>query len=94
LTAGAIAGSSSSCKDRTGFDVLVGGAFSTAGASRAPRADNAGDEDVDNEEHPLNGAIITIALKGRASDERGTLQAQRLWKNFFFAILAVVRLKR
>jgi hypothetical protein len=94
LIAGATAGSSSSRKDETGFDVSAGGASSTAGASRAPRADNANDEDADDEEPPLNGAIITTALERRASDERGTLLTQCLWINFFFTILAVVRLKR
>jgi hypothetical protein len=94
LTTGVANGSSSSRKDRTDFDVLAGGASSTARASRAPRADDTGDDDADDEEPPLNGAIITTALQGRASDERDTLLTQRLWINFFFTILAVVRLKR
>jgi hypothetical protein len=94
LTAGTANGSSSSCKDRTGFDVPAGGASSTAGASRAPRADSAGDEDADDEEPLLDDAIIAIALEGRVSDERGTLRTQCLWMNFFFTILVVVRLKR
>jgi hypothetical protein len=94
LTAGAVARSSSSRKDETGFDVSAGGASSTAGASRAPRADNAVDEDADDKEPPLNSAVITIALERRASNERGTSRTQRLWINFFFTILAVVRLKR
>jgi hypothetical protein len=64
LTAGAAAGSSSSRKGGTGFDVLVGGTSSTARASRAPRADDAGDEDADDEEPPLDGAVITTALEG------------------------------
>jgi hypothetical protein len=38
--------------------------------------------------------ILTMVFEGRASDERGTLRMQRLWMNFFFTILAVVRLKR
>jgi hypothetical protein len=82
LTAGATTGSSSR-KDGTGFDVLVGGASSTARASRAPRADNAGDKDADDEEPPLDGAVIATTLEGRASHERGTLRTQRLWMNFF-----------
>jgi hypothetical protein len=93
LTAGAAARSSSARKDGTGFDVPVGGASSTTRASRAPRADDAGDEDADDEEPPLDGAIITTALEGQASDERGTLRTQRIWINFFFTISAMVRLK-
>jgi hypothetical protein len=94
LTTGAAVGSSSSHKDRTGLDVLAGGASSTIEASRAPRANNAGNEDADDEESPLDDAIITMVLEGQASDERGTLRTQRLRMNFFFTILAVVKLKR
>jgi hypothetical protein len=89
LTAGATAGSSSR-KDGTGLDVPAGGASFTTRASRAPRDDDTGDEDANDEQSPLNDAI----LEGRASDERGTLRMQRLWMNFFFTILAMVRLKR
>jgi hypothetical protein len=46
LTAGTTARSSSR-KNGTGFDVPTGGASSTAGASRAPRADDASDKDAD-----------------------------------------------
>jgi hypothetical protein len=42
----------------------------------------------------LDDAVIAIALEGRVSDERRTLRTQCLWMNFFFTILAVVRLKR
>jgi hypothetical protein len=94
LIAGATTGSSSSRKDGTGFDVPAGGASSTAEASRTPRANDVGDEYADDEELPLDGAVITTALEGRASDERGTLRTQRLWINFFFTIFIVVRLKR
>jgi hypothetical protein len=94
LTSGAAAGSSSSRKDGTGFDVPAGRASSTAGASQTPRANDTDDEDADDEEPPLDGAIITTALEGRVSDERGTLWMQRLWINFLFTILAMVRLKR
>jgi hypothetical protein len=94
LTTGAAAGSSSARKDRTSFDVPVGEASSTAGASRAPRVDDVGDEDADDEESSHDDAIITTAFEGRASDERSTLRTQRLWINFFFTILAMVRLKR
>jgi hypothetical protein len=94
LTAGAVAGSSSSRKDEIGFDVPAGGASSTAGASQTPRANDADDEDADDEEPSLDGAVITTALEGRASDEPGTLRTQRLWINFSFTILVVVRLKR
>jgi hypothetical protein len=73
LTAGAAAGSSFSHKDGTGFDVPAGGASSTVGPSRAPRADDADNEDADDEEPPLDGAVITTALEGRASDEHNTL---------------------
>jgi hypothetical protein len=72
LTVGAVAGSSS-YKDRTGFDVPAGGASSTTGASRAPRADSAGDEDANDEEPSLDDAVIATALEGRVSDERRTL---------------------
>jgi hypothetical protein len=72
----------------------MGGASSTAGASRAPRADNTSDEDADDEESSLDDAILTTVLEGRVSDEHGTLRMQRLGINFFFTILVVVRLKR
>jgi hypothetical protein len=94
LTTGAVAGSSYSRKDETSFDVPAGRASSTTGASRTPRANDAGDKDADDEEPSLDGAVITTALEGRVSDERGTLRTQRLWINFFFTILVVVRLKR
>jgi hypothetical protein len=93
LTAGTAAGSSSR-KDGTGLDVPAGRASFTTGASQAPRDDNAGDEDTDDEEILLDDAVLTTVLEGRASDEHGTLRTQRLWMNFFFTILAVVRLKR
>jgi hypothetical protein len=64
LTTGATAGSSSSHKDETSFDVLAGGASSTARASRTPRANDASDKDADDEELPLDGAVITTALEG------------------------------
>jgi hypothetical protein len=64
LIVGVAAGSSSARKDGTGLDVLAGGASSTARASRAPRVDDAGDEDANNEEPLLDGAIITTALEG------------------------------
>jgi hypothetical protein len=94
LTAGAAAGSSSSRKDGTSLDVPAGGASFTTGASRAPRDDDTGDKDADNEESLLDDTILTIVPEGRASDERGTLRMQRLWMNVFFTILVVVRLKR
>jgi hypothetical protein len=94
LTAGAAARSSTSHKDGTGFDVLAGGASFSTGAPQAPRDDDTSSKDADDEEPLLNGATIVIALEGRASDERGTLWTQCLWMNFFFTILAVVRLKR
>jgi hypothetical protein len=90
LTAGATAGSTSSRKDETGLDVSTVGASFTTGASRALRDDDANDGDADDEESPLDDAI----LEGRASDEHGTLRTQRLWMNFLFTILAMVRLKR
>jgi hypothetical protein len=62
-TTGAAARSSSH-KDGTGFDVPTGEASSTTGASQAPRADDTNDKDVDDEEPPLNGAVITTALEG------------------------------
>jgi hypothetical protein len=94
LTAGVAAGSSSARKDGTDFDIPAGGASFTAGASRAPRADGAGDKDADDEESSLYDAIITMTLEGQASNECGTLRTQRHWINFFFTILAMVRLKR
>jgi hypothetical protein len=94
LTVGAAAGSSSSHKDKTGLDVLAGGASSTAGASRAPRADNASDEDVEDEEPPLDSAVIATTFEGRASDERGTLRTQHLWMNFFFTIFGCGKTKK
>jgi hypothetical protein len=72
----------------------MGGASCTTGASQAPRADDAGDKDADDEESPLDDAVLTTVLEGRASDQHGTLWTQRLGINFFFTILAVVRLKR
>jgi hypothetical protein len=94
LTTRAATGSSSSHKDGTDFDVPLGGASSTARATRTPRANDTDDEDANDEEPPLDVAIITIALEGQASDERGTLWMEHFWINFFFTILAMVRLKR
>jgi hypothetical protein len=94
LTAGTTTGSSSSHKDRTSLDVPAGGASFTTRASQAPRDDDASDKDADDEETPLDDAVLTMVLEGPASDERGTLRTQRLWMNFFFTILVVVRLKR
>jgi hypothetical protein len=94
LTVGAATRSSTSREDGTGFDVLAGGAsFSTRGP-KTPGDDDVGDEEAEDEEFPLDDVAIVTALKGRASDERGTLRTQRLWMNFFFTILAVAKLKR
>jgi hypothetical protein len=64
LAVGVIAGSSSFHKYGTSVDVLVGGAFSTTGASRTPRANDANNEDDDGEEPPLNSADVTTTLEG------------------------------
>jgi hypothetical protein len=72
LATGATAGSSSFRKVGTGVDVLAGGAFATAEASRTPR-DN-GVEDDDDEDLLLDDAAKIAALGERASEECGTLQ--------------------
>jgi hypothetical protein len=92
LVVGAAAGSSSFHKDGTSVDVLAGGAFSTTGVSRTPRANDANNEDDDDEDPSLDAAAKIAALGEWASDERGTLRTQCLWINFF-TILAVARLK-
>jgi hypothetical protein len=90
LAIGAAAGSSSFCKDGTIVNVLAGGAFSTARASRTPK-DNENSNKDDDKDPPLDGAAVTTALEGRASDEHDTLWTQRIWMNFFFTILATTR---
>jgi hypothetical protein len=94
LVVGVAAGSSSFRKDGTSVDVLTGGAFSTTGASRTLRANDADNEDDDDEERLLDDVAKTATLGEQASNERGTLRTQRLWINFFFTILVVARLKR
>jgi hypothetical protein len=87
LTIGAAAGSSTSRKDGTSFDVPADGASFSIGAPQTPRDDDVGDEEADDEEPPLDDAAIITALGGRVNDERGTLQTQRLWMNFFFTVI-------
>jgi hypothetical protein len=94
LTIGAATGSSTSHEDGTGLDLSVGRTSFSTGAPQTPRDDDSDDEEADDEEPLLDKATIIIALKGRVSDERGTLRTQRLWMNFFFTILAVSKLKR
>jgi hypothetical protein len=45
-----------------------------------------GAEDDDDEDPLLDTATKIATLGERASNERGTLQTQRLWINFFFTI--------
>jgi hypothetical protein len=94
LTAGAATGSSTSYEDGTGFDVLASGASFSTRSPQTPRDNNADDEEANEEEPPLDDAAIITTLGGRANDEHRTLRTQCLWMNFFFTILAVVKLKR
>jgi hypothetical protein len=94
LTTRAAARPSSFRKGRIGVDIPTSGAFSTAGASRTPKDDDADNEDDDDEDLSLDDITTTSALGKRTSDERGTLWTHRLWINFFFVILAMSRLKR
>jgi hypothetical protein len=94
LTAGAIAGSSTSREDRTGFDVSASEISFSTEAPQTSRDDDSDDEEADDEEPSLDKVTRITALKGRASDERGTLQTQRLWMNFFFTILAVAKIEK
>jgi hypothetical protein len=64
LTIGAAAGSSTSREDGTGFDVLAGGASFSARAPQTPRDNDAGDEEADDEEPPLDDAAIVTTLEG------------------------------
>jgi hypothetical protein len=64
LVTGAAARSSSFSKDGTDIDVLIGGAFPTARASQTPKGNNAGNEEDDDEDPPLDGATLTAPLKG------------------------------
>jgi hypothetical protein len=63
LTAGAAAGSSIFREDGTSFDDLVGETSST-GAPQTPGDDDASNEEVNDEEPPINEVTIIIALKG------------------------------
>jgi hypothetical protein len=81
LTIGATTRPSFFYKGRTDIDVPTSETFSTAG--------DAGNEDNDDEDLPLDVAATIAALGERTSVERGTL-----WINFFFIIFAVARLKR
>jgi hypothetical protein len=94
LTVEATTRSSTSCEDGTSFDVSAGGASFTTGAPKTPGDDDVGDEEAEDKEFLLDDIAIVTTLKGRESDERGTLWNQRLWMNFFFTILAVAKSKR
>jgi hypothetical protein len=94
LAIGAAARPSSFRKGGTDTDVLTSRAFSTAGASRTPKDDNADNKDGDDEDLALDDVAITAALGKRTSDEQGTLWTHCLWINFFFVILAMARLKK
>jgi hypothetical protein len=50
-------------KGGTGTDVLMSGAFSTAGASRTPKDDDADNEDDGDEDPSLNDATTTAILR-------------------------------
>jgi hypothetical protein len=73
LTAGAATGSSTFREDGVSFDVLAGGASFSTRAPKTPGDDDSRDEEAEDEEFPLDDVAIVTALKGRASDERGTL---------------------
>jgi hypothetical protein len=94
LTAGAATGSSTSREDGAGFYVPARGASFSTRAPKTPGDDDAGNEEAEDEEFPLDDVAIVIALEGRASDERGTLRTQHLCMNFFFTILVVAKIKK
>jgi hypothetical protein len=94
FTARAATGSSTYCEDGTGSDVPAGGASFSTRAPKSPGDDDTGDEEAEDEEFLLNDVAIVTTLEGRASDERGTLQMQRLWMNFCFTILAMAKIKK
>jgi hypothetical protein len=63
LAIGAATRMSSFHKGGTGTDVLMSGAFSTVGASRTPKDDDANNEDDGDEDPSLNDATTTAILR-------------------------------